>query len=281
MPDVNPLAVRDLRGHVGARSVKDAIARARQLKDRVSETRSEGPPARIAIDGGAEGAKGFHFHLLRLGPDLTKQLMAQRRKPATVNDLLVAGLAIAIRRFNAERGVATGRVSVMMPVNLRPPEWSEEVVANIVSFVPVSVLESEQSDLGTAQLAVEARTRVLKEQRLSGTMIDILGMSGIWPVGVRHLFGRTLAVPLANKVLDTAVLSNLGRLAAPLDFGEDAGAATEIWFSPPGQMPLGTAIGAASMNGELFLTIRYCKGQYDAGGAAALAQTWREVLLGG
>ena len=150
-----------------------------------------------------------------------------------------------------------------------------------MSFVPVSVLESEQSDLGAAQLAVEARTRVLKEQRLSGTMIDILGLSGIWPVGVRHLFARTLAVPIANKVLDTAVLSNLGRLAVPLDFGDGAGAATEIWFSPPGQMPLGTAIGAASMNGEMFLTIRYCKGQYDTAGAAAFAQTWREVLLGG
>ena len=34
--------------------------------------------------------------------------MVQRRKPATVNDLLVAGLAIAIRRFNAERGSQRG-----------------------------------------------------------------------------------------------------------------------------------------------------------------------------
>ena len=71
VPDVNPLGVRDLRGHIGARSVKDGIVRARLLRDRVSEARSEGPAARIAIEGGVHGAKGFHFHLLRLGPDLT------------------------------------------------------------------------------------------------------------------------------------------------------------------------------------------------------------------
>jgi hypothetical protein len=86
--------------------------------------------------------------------------------------------------------------------------------------------------------------------------------------------------PVGGRVADTAILSNLGNLASPLDFGEGAGAATELWFSPPGQMPLGGGIGVASINGELFLTLRYFKAQFDAAGAAAFAHTWREVLLG-
>jgi hypothetical protein len=70
-------------------------------------------------------------------------------------------------------------------------------------------------------------------------------------------------------------------LAAPLDFGHDAGPATQIWFSPPAQMPMGTGIGAATMNQELFLAVRFCEAQFDATGAEAFADTWRGVLLGG
>jgi NRPS condensation-like uncharacterized protein len=280
VPDVDPSAARDLRGQFGTHALSDAVARAKQLRARVLEIRSEGAPARIARAGGVEGAEGYHFHLVRLGTEETAHVMGQRRRPATVNDLLVAALAVAIRRFNAERGVTTGRVSAMMPVNLRPQERFEEVVGNILSFVSVSVLEREQSDLEVAQLAVAARTRALKDQRLSPTMIDVLGLSRPWPVGLRHLLARTLRHPVIDKAVDTMILSNLGPGTVPLDFGAGAGAATEIWFSPPGQIPLGTAIGAATMNNELFLTIRSCRAQHDPAGAAALASTWREVLLG-
>jgi NRPS condensation-like uncharacterized protein len=276
VPEVDPLAVRDLRVHAGARSLRDAVLRARDLRDRLSQ----GPPARVAVQGGVPGARGYGFHPLRLGPEEAEEVIARRRKPATVNGLLIAALAIAIGRFNAERGVPTGRVSVMIPVNVRPGAWSEEIVANILSFVSASVSESEQSDLDTAQLAVAARTRALKEQRLAGTMIDLLRLSSISPVGVRHFLARTVRGPIADKLADTAILSNLGRLPLPLDFGDGAGAATELWFSPPGQMPLGIALGAASMNGEMFLTLRYRKARYDAAGAAAFAATWRDVLLG-
>jgi NRPS condensation-like uncharacterized protein len=278
VPDVDPMVIRDLREHASARSVKDRVMRLRGLGERVSESLSEGPAARVAVQGGRAGAEGFRFHLLRFGPEETREVMARRCKPATVNDLLVAALGIAVRRFNDVRGLAPARVSVMMPVNLRPAEWSQEIVSNIVSFVSVSVPLGEQTDLSTAQLTVAERTRVLKDQHQSGTMVDILGMLGIWPVGVRHLATQA-GRPMSNQVLDTVVLSNLGRLNAPLDFRNDAGTAAEIWFSPPGHMPLGTAIGAATMNGELFLTIRYCEAQYDPAGAAAFADTWRDVLL--
>jgi hypothetical protein len=44
-------------------------------------------------------------------------------------------------------------------------------------------------------------------------------------------------IPLTgNLVVDTAVLSNLGRIADVPQLG-DAGAVREVWFSPPGRMP--------------------------------------------
>jgi NRPS condensation-like uncharacterized protein len=280
VPDLDPLASRDLRKHAGARNLNDVLPRLRGLGDRALEGWSKGPVARVAPQGGQADTGRYGFSLIRLGPDETTEVMARRRKPATVNDLLVASLGIAVRRFNDLRGVSPARVSVMMPVNLRPREWSEEIVSNIVSFVPVSILAGEQGDLFKAQAAVAKRTRSLKAQRQSGTMVDILAMTQVWPVGVRHLSAR-LGRRLADPMLDTIVLSNLGRLAAPLDFGHDAGPATQIWFSPPAQMPMGTGIGAATMNQELFLAVRFCEAQFDATGAEAFADTWRDVLLGG
>jgi NRPS condensation-like uncharacterized protein len=280
VPSVDPLAAGDPGAHTGAPGVKQRIARLRRLGDHVSELRSEGPAVRLAKRGGDEGAEGYRFHLLRFGPEETEAVLARRRQPASVNDLLLAGLAIAIANFNAERGVASGRISVMMPVSVRPPDWGEEVVANLISFVPVLVSAHEQSDLVTAQLAVHSRTRELKDRRLSGTVIDILSLTRVCPVGVRHLIARTLVGPVGDRVADTTILSNVGQLAMPLDFGEGAGAASEVWFSPPGQRPLDAGIGVASMNDEMFLTLRYRRSQFDPGGAAAFVDAWREVLLG-
>lgn len=277
----DPLADRNPAGHTGAaRTPRARLGRIRQLADQVKEARGEGPPTRLARQGGTDGATGYGIHLLKLDPEETEALLAGRRRPASVNDLLVGSLAVAIAKFNAEHGLPPGRISVLMPVSLRPSEWYEEVVANIISFVPVLVSEEEQCDPVTAQLAVESRTRALKDPRISGTMIDILRLIRLLPVGVRHSVARALRGPVGDRVADTTILSNLGTLSLPLDFGEGAGAASEAWFSPPGQMPLGAGIGVASLNGEMFMTLRYCRAQFDAAGAAGFAETWREVLLG-
>jgi NRPS condensation-like uncharacterized protein len=108
-------------------------------------------------------------------------------------------------------------------------------------------------------------------------MVDILGMFGIWPAGVRDAAARWSRGNV-NSV-DTAVLSNLGNLPQPLDFGAGAGAATELWFSPPATMPTGISVGATTMNGQMFLTLRYCRAQFDAEGAAQFAADLRTILL--
>ena len=274
---VLPLAhVRNLRGHVGCRNLADARTRLRDLARRVSDARNDAPVT-LAVDGGSEGVHGHGFHLLRFDRDEAVRIAARRVKPATINDLLLAALAVTIRRFNDQRGVVPGRISLLMPVNLRPAECSNELVSNNESMVPVGVLQCAQSDLVAGQSAVAERTAELKEQRLAGVMVDILGMVGIWPAGVRDAalrWSRGLPVDSTH----TGVLSNLGNVQ-PLDFGAGAGAATELRISPPACMPPGTGVGATMMNGEIFLTLRYCRAQFDAEGAARFAADLRKVLL--
>jgi NRPS condensation-like uncharacterized protein len=275
---VLPLAhVRNLRGYVGSRNLADARTRLGTIVRHVSDT-SKDAPVRVAVDGGSDAVQGFGFHLLRFDRDEAVRIAARRVKPATINDLLLAALAVTIRRFNDQRGVVPGRVSLLMPVNLRPAEWSSELISNIVSMVPVGVPDCAQSDLVAAQAAVAKRTSELKEQQLPGAMITMMGMFGIWPAGMRQAAVRRSRGHVVDNA-DTGALSNLGNLPQPLDFGAGAGAATELWWSPPAGMPPGISVGAITTNGEMFLTLRYCRAQFDAEGAAQFAADLRKVLL--
>jgi hypothetical protein len=76
-----------------------------------------------------------------------------------------------------------------------------------------------------------------------------------------------------NFVVDTAMLSNLGRLDAV------PGGVREVWFSPPGRMPLRVSVGAATLHGRLFLTLRYRRALFDPDAAAAFGRVYRDVLL--
>jgi NRPS condensation-like uncharacterized protein len=80
-----------------------------------------------------------------------------------------------------------------------------------------------------------------------------------------------------DVVVDTASLSNLGRLEPlPSQFiGDD----TAVWFSPPGQMPLGVSIGAATLDDRLCLTLRYSHAQFDHPAACRFSDLYRGVLL--
>lgn len=125
-PPVLPLAqVRNLRRHAGCRNLADARTRLRGLARHVSDTRNT-PPVRVAVDGGSDGATAYGCYMLRFDRDEVERIAARRVKPASINDLLLAALAVTIRHFNDQRGVAPGRISISMPFNLRPAEWSTE-----------------------------------------------------------------------------------------------------------------------------------------------------------
>jgi NRPS condensation-like uncharacterized protein len=81
-----------------------------------------------------------------------------------------------------------------------------------------------------------------------------------------------------DRFVDTTVLSNLGRLDPVPELDAEAGAVRRVWFSPPGRMPLGASLGAATYREELFLTLRYRHALFDASAAAAFAGSLRDVL---
>jgi len=273
IPAVDALEVRDVRAIVAAGSVKERITRGRAALEYVPRWVSS--PTRIAPQGNSD-RPGYGFELLRFEPDEVEQLLALRTGKATVNDVLLAGLAVAVHRWNEHHGASSGAVYLMMPINLRPPEWRFDVLGNFAAYLSVHLGSDDQKTLTAAIQATTARTRRIKNSGAAGFIVDFFALPSVLPTGLKQHMQQL--IPLTrNYVVDTAVLSNLGRLPPAPHLG-DAGAVQEVWFSPPGRMPLGASLGVATLDGRLFLTLRYCHALFDASAASAFLTTFREVL---
>jgi NRPS condensation-like uncharacterized protein len=273
VPDVDPLAVRALAAPLDAARV---AGRARDVLALLDELRR--PKARIAADGGTD-APGFGFHHARLGADETAALAAARRAGATMNDLLLVALHATIAEWNAAHGAPCERIGVMMPVSLRLPARRGELVGNFSSFATIATTAAERAGPATMLAAVVVQTRRVKAGGSAAALVDVLTVT------------PPVALPLAMKIatwgllpfvldrgLDTAVLSNLGRLEAPLSFGASAGDAAEVWFSPPARMPVGLALGAVTAAGRLHLAFRYRHPLFGPAAAAHFAECYVDML---
>jgi NRPS condensation-like uncharacterized protein len=273
IPAVDPLAVRDVRTLAGAVTPADRLVRARALV--LHALRQSVPVARVARDGGdARPAYGFAF--LSLSPTETAALAQQRSSGTTVNDVLVGALAVAITRWNKQHGRAPRRVSITMPVNLRPRLWRTEVVANFASFATVSLAAHEHDNLAHATEATRRSTNAIKRDELGGTVVDLLAVPALLSVAAKRRLQEL--IPLSgDAVVDTASLSNLGVLDDLPSLG-DAGSVRGLWFSPPGRMPLGASFGVVTVGGALQLTLRYRHAQFDEDAARAFLDVYRAVL---
>jgi NRPS condensation-like uncharacterized protein len=275
---VDPLAVRNIGELVNSRSLSARLLRGRTLARQA--TRVAAPPVRIAPEGVDGDRDGYGFELLQLGPDELQAILERRSGGATVNDVLLGALALTIHRWNERHGEGEGRIGIMMPVNLRPGEWRTEVFGNFASVVSVDVAAGDQADLPSAVAAAAARTRQIKDEGGAGLAVDLLELpTATLPTALKQRFQDLISLT-GNRFVDTAVLSNLGRLEAVPVLGGEAGAVRKVWFSPPGRMPLGASLGAATYGDELFLCLRYRHALFDAVAAAAFGQLLLEVLTG-
>lgn len=230
--------------------------------------------SRLASEGGLD-APGYGFHQVALTTEQTRALVFGGPREATVNDVLMAALHLAIESWNRDHGVPRARVAVLMPVNLRAPEWGHDVFGNFSFPVPVATSSADRATPLAALRAVAARTRGVKKGRSAAAPLAPLARLQQLPVGVRRPLARALA---RGPLVPAAMLSNLGRLEPPLDFGVDMGRAGEVWFSPPARLPLGLAVGAVTAEGHLHLSFRYRHPLLGPAAAAGFAGRYLEAL---
>jgi NRPS condensation-like uncharacterized protein len=268
VPPVDPMVARDLKSHF--RRAPSAPSPTVEPPGRPVE-----PPAFIVAEG-ASSRPAYGFHHEVLSAEETRRLEPRRLEPnATVNDLLIAALTLAVASWNASRDMPCECIAVFMPVNARPPEWRDEVVANVTLGSEVTTTSGQRATDVALMEAVAAQTRWIKSgigyERLFGLPRWFLNLFPIWMPMLCRLRGY--------QVDPSTVLSNLGRVADVPDFGPTAGAATEFWFSPPIGMPTGLAVGAASLHGRLHLVVRYCRALFDQGAVRCFSSLFLESLM--
>jgi len=266
-PDPLSLAeARDLGSFLASKTRSEKWARQLEVLRRVREALD--PPSRIAVVGGTDRAGfGFVFRTLDIGETTTPGLM-QRAPGTTINDVLVAGLHLTVQSWNAKRGVPTGRVGVMVPVNVRPAHRLWDVVSNLTSNVTVSTVPDDRVDLATATTAVAEQTYQMRRNNRTYGLYDLLEGIKKAPLAVKRAVPRLIHLT-GDRFVDTAMLSNLGRIPEPptLATKPDSGP-PELWFSPPCDPACSVSLGVATSGARLSLVARYRYEQFDADAAA-------------
>jgi NRPS condensation-like uncharacterized protein len=271
LPDLDQLAARDLRSVASRkRTLVGRLSRLRWHFQQFAE--ASGPPARVVPSVRQPVGWKSGIHLLRLDRDETDRLRGRRIPPATLNDLLLGAVAVTIRCWNESRGVSPSRVALKAPMNIRPPEWTREVMGNLAAALLVSVPADAQVDLDAAQVAVSDSMRGLKGQPHA----EILAHGGVLPVRIKRLLKTPIA--RAGERRDTAIFSNMGPLDLPRDL-HDGGPVRGFWVTTTVRNPRGLTLVVLSVHGELFLSIHYGKELLDAESAAEFASLLKTTLL--
>jgi hypothetical protein len=253
-------------------------------------------PVRLAAGPTAErprtGSSGNGLLLMELPvPPRTVPTGADHPDPAawTVNDQLLVAASLMVGRWNRFHGVPYGPVRITMPVDDRTRDMAMPI-GNGTRLVEVPVAPEDPCEerlllaprpdpAAVARLlhTTARRTRALKS--LPRTPLGpgaALLTAPVLPVGVRGALTRHMR-RAAARWTSTLLLSNIGRVPYPMDFG-DAGRAHAVWFSAPARMPRGLSVAAASTDGRLHVSLRWSRDLLDDAGGATLARLFEECL---
>ncbi|MEU9223356.1 condensation protein [Streptomyces massasporeus] len=231
------------------------------------------PPARVA-HGTPEPSPGN-------GLLVTELPLPHRPKgsPYTVNDQLMVTTALTIAHWNREHGARPRPLRITMPVDDRPRDTTMPIGNGTrLVEVPYAPRELDVTDMPALLRRTAERTRALKSLPRPQLGHGAALLTSPWaPVSARAALTRTLRRAAAPWT-STTLLSNIGRIPYPLDFGEEAGRAHAVWFSAPARMPRGLTVTTASTAGRLHLALRWSKALLSHGDGAHLRDLFEHYL---
>ncbi|WP_405613027.1 condensation protein [Streptomyces sp. NBC_00076] len=183
--------------------------------------------------------------------------------PYTVNDQLMVATALTLAHWNREHGARPRPLRITMPVDDRPRDTTMPIGNGTrlveVPFTPDELTRATPSDMPALLHRTATRTRALKSlpRPQLGHGASLL-TAPVAPVAWRAALTRGLRRAAAPWT-STTLLSNIGRVPYPLDFGAEAGRAHAVWFSAPARMPRGLTVTTASTAGRLHLALRWSR----------------------
>jgi len=250
-------------------------ARAQGLSGLVPRPAARITPDHLEEGDQPEGRAGYGFRLLVLP---VPAIPRGRVEPhPTVNDLLIAALAVAIAHWNAGHGRPERRIRITMPINARLPD-QRGAAGNLSRLAAVTTTPpAGDQETGPLLADVSAQTRWAKDH--PGPQVDLVSRVlavAPCPSAVKARLLR-LALHTAGPLLcDTSLVSNLGNVADPPWFGQHA--VTGMWFSTFVQMPRGLSVGAVTIGGQLHVCLRYRRALFSEPAADKFAAAYATAL---
>lgn len=234
------------------------------------------PPARVA-HGTPEPSPGN-------GMLVTELPLPHRPKgsPYTVNDQLMVATARTVAHWNREHGAHPRPLRITMPVDDRPRDATMPI-GNGTRLVEVPFAPEELTVDGPDGMSALLRRTAIRTRALKSLPRPQLGHGAalltapVTPVAWRAALTRGLR-KAAGPWTSTTLLSNIGRIPYPLDFGEEAGRAHAVWFSAPARMPRGLTFTTASTAGRLHLALRWSRALLSHGDGAHLRDLFEHHL---
>ena len=210
-------------------------------------------PPRLADDEAVD-EPGYGFHLHGLSTQGTRD--ATGGGGGATGAVLVAALHLTIDRWNSRHEMPGRRIGVLVPVDLRPPDLPEHVVANLSVNTRLSTTPRERLTPTTVLRAIKWHSERDEATRTGISLIAALQRAGMLALWAKQ--SSIVLQPLTgNRRADAAMLCDLGSFPAAPNFGGDAGEVTELWFSPPSRSPRCLCVGTVTLEGRLYLTFRY------------------------
>ncbi len=201
------------------------------------------------------------FGLVLRTVDLAQITRARRRYETGFDAYAMAALHVTIQGWNHAHGAPCELVGVTQGVNLRPPEWWDDVVVNLAAFASVMTEPSDRRDISAALAKVMPQLDPDLRLRHAREMAAAARASRLLPASARR---RAFALVPADQ-FDTCAISNAGVLTDPPRLVD--GAQSLSWIVTPAMPAAGLTIGTTVVGDELQFNACYRRERLDESAA--------------
>lgn len=209
-------------------------------------------PARIAADGGGQHGCDMHLWLLPAVPGVP---ILGDGSTATLNDALITALIVTVGRWNSEHGRPRRQVRITVPVNVRLA-GNRVAMGHHSRLVTISAMPPAAADLYPLLQDVAAQMRRARQQQGPQVNAGTSALAKLWcPAVVKRWVARAVMRTVGPLICDTVMLTNLGNVSDPPDFGQ-RGPVT-LLLSGTAQMPRGLSIAVATAGRQPLVAMRF------------------------
>jgi NRPS condensation-like uncharacterized protein len=211
------------------------------------------PSVRIA--GGefnAQGSVNVLHRSFRPG-DLAELRKKAKTAQVKLNDLFITASIMAIDEWNSRHVEESGRISIEIPVNLRPAHDFYKWVGNWCSSISISARPRDRADFSTLLEKVSSQTKYIFENGLAYTLVYMSAWTKYLPFGIIKCLSRTQV----GTGADTMVLSYLGKVMRFRQSEEGVREVTSAIIFGPACLKVGCSMCLYLLRNELNISFVY------------------------